>query len=58
MQQNGKISKKLETWFKTPDISDNIWNNYFDKEEEKIIIKKNLAYEAHQLISEERLHGE
>ena len=40
MQNNGNISNKLEIWLETPDTSDNIWNNYFDKEREKLIIKK------------------
>ena len=55
MEQNGNKSNKLEIWRETPDTSGNIWNNYFDKEREKLIIKKDVTYEAHRLISVERL---
>ena len=55
MQQNGNISNKLETWLETPDTSNNIWNKYFDKEREKLIIKKDFSYDAHPLISIEQL---
>ena len=55
MQNNGNISNKLEIWLETPDTRDNIWNNFFDPEREKLIIKKDVTYEAHRLISIERL---